>query len=58
MKLQKPIREWSTKYIQQELDRADSDFWIWQADGQKPGYNCEEYAEELAEELRNRGLDY
>ncbi len=58
MKLGKPIREWKTKHIEKELNRADGDFWAWQADGPKPGYDCEKYAEDLAEELRNRGLDY
>lgn len=58
MKLDKPIREWKTKKLMSEIAMADSDFWRWQADGIKPGYNCEKYAGELAEELKNRGYDY
>lgn len=49
------ISQMSVKRLQQELARADSDFWAWQAGGVKPGYACETYAEELADELKNRG---
>ncbi len=58
MKLDKPIREWKTKYIEKELNRVDAEFWAWQADGAKPAHDIESYAEDLAEELRNRGYDY
>ena len=49
------ISQMSIKRLQQELARADSDFWAWQVDGTKPGYACEAYAEDLSEELKNRG---
>lgn len=53
----KPVREMKTKVLRSELARADADFWAWQAGGVKPGYPVEAYAEELAEELKNRGHD-
>lgn len=58
MRRREDVREWKTKKLLAEIARADGDFWAWQADGPKPGYDCEAYAEELAEELRNRGYDY
>jgi len=49
------ISQMKTKFLKQELARADSLFWAWQADGPKPTFNVERYAEELADELKNRG---
>ncbi|WP_168335216.1 MULTISPECIES: hypothetical protein [Rhizobium] len=44
-----------TRKLKEELARADAAFWAWQADGPKPGFDVESYAEELADELKNRG---
>ena len=52
------IREWKTRKLISEMERADAAFWAWQANGPKPGYDVEKYSEDLAEELKNRGLDY
>lgn len=49
------VRQMPTKRLKEELARADAVFWAWQADGPKPGFDVEGYAEELATELKNRG---
>lgn len=49
------VRQMKTKTLQSELERADSIFWAWQADGLRPGFNVEAYTEELADELIARG---
>ncbi|MEH2695623.1 hypothetical protein DXU03_25995 [Rhizobium johnstonii] len=49
------ISQMKTRKLKEELARADAAFWAWQADGPKPGFDVESYAEELADELKNRG---
>lgn len=49
------VSQMTTNRLKDELAKADAAFWAWQADGPKPGFDVESYAEELAEELKNRG---
>lgn len=49
------VSQMTTKRLKEELAKADALFWAWQADGPKPTFDVEAYAEELAEELKNRG---
>lgn len=51
------ISQMKTRQLQKELDRADALFWAWQADGLRPGFNVEAYADDIAEELISRGQD-
>ncbi|MBO0125178.1 hypothetical protein [Agrobacterium sp. OT33] len=49
------IKQMKTKELQSELNRADAIFLAWQADGPRPCFDVEAYAEELTEELIARG---